>query len=358
MAERTRTRRHRALIEVCAAKPLRASSIAHVEAETASSTTTVAVATTPSASEAVTAAAAETRVCDSDAETAKSEGTGKVHVARIHRVVSDTQDLAAHITAVSGARAPSSSASPPSLPRTRRQQRRRIRKEKTTYLLSAIAFSIGVTGLAFVCTYTRFTRLLAPGDPLPWIEIGSTLLFIAGAAFAMELWALWAHRALWHDTPLLWKLHKSHHEPRVGPFEANDTFAIINAAPAIALIAYGFFNDGFVPGLCYGAGLGITVFGMLYMFVHDGLVHRRFAVGPIGEVPYLKRVAAAHQVHHGEKFDGVPYGLFLGPWELEKLEGGAEEIDRILEVGKAKERRIREQQQRQAAEDEKSTMER
>ena len=101
-------------------------------------------------------------------------------------------------------------------------------------------------------------------------------------------------------------------------------------------------------------GLGITVFGMAYMFVHDGLVHRRFPVGPIANVPYFRRVAAAHQVsmhhhthdpscffffsfsffcfflnfqlnptawssdawsqlHHSDKFNGVPYGLFLGP---------------------------------------------
>lgn len=79
------------------------------------------------------------------------------------------------------------------------------------------------------------------------------------------------------------------------------------------------------------------------MFVHDGLVHRRFPVGPIENVPYFRRVAAAHQVrsgrllfcptpiilpacvvvtaavccclqiHHMDKFQGVPYGLFLGP---------------------------------------------
>jgi beta-carotene 3-hydroxylase len=65
-------------------------------------------------------------------------------------------------------------------------------------------------------------------------------------------------------------------------------------------------------GLCFGAGLGITLFGMSYMFIHDGLVHRRFPVGPI-DVPYLKRVAIAHKLHHSEKYDGVPWGLFLGP---------------------------------------------
>jgi hypothetical protein len=43
-------------------------------------------------------------------------------------------------------------------------------------------------------------------------------------------------------------------------------------------------------------GLGITMFGMAYMFVHDGLVHRRFPVGPIADFPYLQKVAAAHQV--------------------------------------------------------------
>ncbi len=30
--------------------------------------------------------------------------------------------------------------------------------------------------------------------------------------------------------------------------------------------------------------------------VHDGLVHRRFAVGPVADFPYLQKVAAAHQV--------------------------------------------------------------
>ncbi|KAF2571801.1 hypothetical protein F2Q70_00004616 [Brassica cretica] len=34
---------------------------------------------------------------------------------------------------------------------------------------------------------------------------------------------------------------------------------------------------------------------MAYMFVHDGLVHKRFPVGPIANVPYFRKVAAAHQ---------------------------------------------------------------
>ncbi|PNX54910.1 beta-carotene hydroxylase, partial [Trifolium pratense] len=76
-------------------------------------------------------------------------------------------------------------------------------------------------------------------------------------------------------------------------------------------------------------GLGITVFGMAYMFVHDGLVHKRFSVGPIANVPYFRRVAAAHKLHHSDKFDGVPYGLFLGPKELEEV-GGLEELEKEI----------------------------
>lgn len=48
-------------------------------------------------------------------------------------------------------------------------------------------------------------------------------------------------------------LLQSHHKPREGAFELNDVFAIINAVPAIALLSYGFFHKGLVPGLCFGA---------------------------------------------------------------------------------------------------------
>uniref|UniRef100_A0A453J0R5 beta-carotene 3-hydroxylase n=1 Tax=Aegilops tauschii subsp. strangulata TaxID=200361 RepID=A0A453J0R5_AEGTS len=67
----------------------------------------------------------------------------------------------------------------------------------------------------------------------------------------MEFWARWAHRALWHAS--LWDMHESHHLPRDGPFELNDVFAIVNAVPAMALLAFGFFNRGLLPGLCFGA---------------------------------------------------------------------------------------------------------
>ncbi len=51
-------------------------------------------------------------------------------------------------------------------------------------------------------------------------------------------------------------------------------------------------------------------------------------VGPIADVPYLKRCAVAHQLHHSEKYGGVPWGMFLGPQELEAI-GAKDELDRL-----------------------------
>nr|UGC13065.1 LhBCH2 [Lilium hybrid cultivar] len=162
--------------------------------------------------------------------------------------------------------------------------------ERRAYLVAAMMSSLGITSMAVAAVYYRFSWQMEGGE-VPVTEMLGTFSLSVGAAVGMEFWARWAHRALWHAS--LWHMHESHHRPREGPFELNDVFAIINAVPAIALLAFGFFNRGLFPGLCFGAGLGITLFGMAYMFVHDGLVHRRFPVGPIANVPYFRRVAAA-----------------------------------------------------------------
>ncbi|XP_060675702.1 beta-carotene hydroxylase 2, chloroplastic isoform X2 [Ziziphus jujuba] len=169
----------------------------------------------------------------------------------------------------------------------------RKRSERFTYLVAAVMSSFGITSMAVMAVYYRFYWQLEGGE-VPLSEMFGTFALSVGAAVGMEFWARWAHKALWHAS--LWHMHESHHRPREGPFELNDVFAIINAVPAIALLSYGFFHKGLVPGLCFGAGLGITVFGIAYMFVHDGLVHKRFPVGPIANVPYFRKVAAAHSI--------------------------------------------------------------
>ncbi|XP_042375786.1 beta-carotene hydroxylase 2, chloroplastic-like isoform X2 [Zingiber officinale] len=206
------------------------------------------------------------------------------------------------------------------------ERKARKEAERRTYLIAAVMSSLGITSMAVASVYYRFTWQMEGGE-VPATEMLGTFALSVGAAVGMELWARWAHRALWHAS--LWPMHESHHRPRDGPFELNDVFAVINAVPAISLMAYGLLHRGLFPGLCFGAGLGFTLFGIAYMFVHDGLVHRRFPVGPIANVPYFRRVAAAHQIHHTHKFGGVPYGLFLGPKELEEV-GGLEELEEVI----------------------------
>lgn len=202
-------------------------------------------------------------------------------------------------------------------------------REQLSYQVSAIAASVGVTSLAILATYLRFSWHVQDEGIVPWGEMFGTLLLVAGGVLGMEMWARYAHKRLWHDFEPGWALHKSHHEPRVGPFEANDLFAIINGVPAMLLCLFGFLTPGMLGGTCFGAGLGITLFGIMYMFVHDGLVHRRFPVGPIAQLPLMKKLAVAHQLHHSEKYDGVPWGMFLALQELDSIPGARAEVDRL-----------------------------
>lgn len=209
------------------------------------------------------------------------------------------------------------------------QRRLQRARDRLTYQAAAVAASCGVTTLAILATYWRFSLHIRTGSDFPWLEFAGTLLLVGGGVIGMEMWARFAHKSLWHDFAPGWALHKSHHEPRVGAFEDNDLFAVMNGVPAMALCWFGFVTPNMAGGLCFGAGLGITLFGIMYMFVHDGLVHKRFPVGPIAELPYLKRVAVAHKLHHSNKYGGLPWGLFLGPQELEAV-GAKDELDRMV----------------------------
>ena len=221
-------------------------------------------------------------------------------------------------------------------------------KNSKDYEWAALISSCGVTSIAITATYFRLLRSYNLMDDVggvsvfPTAELFAQLALIAGAAVGMEFYARFAHKYLWHDVwwsmPMkyrkdwnkkIWLLHESHHLPREGAFEANDIFAVANGVPAFVLCSYGFFTPGVYGGLCFGAGLGITLFGIAYMYVHDGMVHKRFPTGPLGKLPWLRRVAAAHTIHHTEQFQGAPWGLFLGEDELSKHPGGIEELDKV-----------------------------
>lgn len=139
----------------------------------------------------------------------------------------------------------------------------------------------------------------------------------------MELWAAWAHRVLWHGP--LWGLHRSHHagERDIAPrqksslrilraLELNDIFAPLHAALAVWLCMSGLSRAPSLLGLLLtSAGFGMTLFGVLYWLLHDGLAHGRLLGKQRPGWAYLRRLRGAHNVHH--RTGGAPYGFFLAP---------------------------------------------
>ncbi len=54
-------------------------------------------------------------------------------------------------------------------------------------------------------------------------------------------------------------------------------------------------------------------------------------MGPIADLPYLKRLAVAHQLHHANKYDGAPWGMFLALQELDSIPGARDEVERMVQ---------------------------
>lgn len=131
------------------------------------------------------------------------------------------------------------------------------------------------------------------------------ILTVAG----MEIAAALIHRYVMHGFG--WGWHRSHHEPHHGRFELNDLYAVVFAAIAIALIAFG--TRGAWPLQWIGAGM--TTYGLLYFIVHDGLVHKRWPFRYIPRRGYLKRLYLAHRLHHAVKTRerGLSFGFLYAP---------------------------------------------
>jgi beta-carotene 3-hydroxylase len=144
---------------------------------------------------------------------------------------------------------------------------------------------------------------------LIWFPVASLI------AVGMELWAALLHGRVWHTW--LWRVHRSHHEPRVGRWELNDALALFHAPIAIALILWGCASEPrALREIAFGVGVGMTAFALGYLVVHDGLVHGRLPVQFLNRFKVMRRISRAHRVHHTVASGGRPYGLFFGAWEL------------------------------------------
>lgn len=137
----------------------------------------------------------------------------------------------------------------------------------------------------------------------PLLFIG-TIALMEGVAYAVHRWVM-------HGPG--WFLHKSHHVPGSGRFEANDWYAAIFAIPSILLIMGG-LNLGWGAWAVW-IGAGFAAYGLIYFCFHDVIVHKRLPHRYVARSAYMKRIVQAHRLHHAveTKEGAVSFGFLVAP---------------------------------------------
>ena len=140
------------------------------------------------------------------------------------------------------------------------------------------------------------------------------LIIMALSIIGMEIFAIFFHKYFMHGPG--WKWHESHHTHTEGYFEKNDLYALCFSVIAAILFILGVLY--FEP--LYFIALGFTIYGLIYGFVHDGLVHRRWPFKYAPKNGYLYRLVLAHRIHHNTttKKGAVSFG-FLYAERISKL---------------------------------------
>jgi beta-carotene 3-hydroxylase len=122
---------------------------------------------------------------------------------------------------------------------------------------------------------------------------------------AMEPITYLVHRFVMHGFGQGW--HISHHRRRRGRVERNDLYPVVFAAATFTVMLLGVTVEALAVLL--PIGIGILLYGLGYLFVHEVYIHRRLRNLAL-KLPGFERLADAHALHH--RFGGEPYG-FLGP---------------------------------------------
>lgn len=126
---------------------------------------------------------------------------------------------------------------------------------------------------------------------------------------AMEGVAWFAHRYVMHG--FMWWFHRDHHQHEPGFFEKNDAFFLTFAIPS----AYCFITGVAAVDFRIWIGLGIALYGVCYLIVHDVFIHQRFKWLRRTDNVYLKAIRKAHLVHHKHlgPEDGECFGMLWAP---------------------------------------------
>ena len=101
------------------------------------------------------------------------------------------------------------------------------------------------------------------------MTVPAIILTVVLAVLGMELFAWWAHKYIMHGWG--WGWHRDHHEPHDHVFEKNDLYAVTFGTIVFFLFLIGYLYSE----LLWWVALGITLYGLIYTVVHDGLVHRQ-----------------------------------------------------------------------------------
>jgi beta-carotene 3-hydroxylase len=135
------------------------------------------------------------------------------------------------------------------------------------------------------------------------------LWFIAGFV-GIEVLATLIHKYLMHGP--LWFIHETHHRPK-GKFELNDLFAVLFGGIGVWLLVSGSLAQF---DFRFWMGLGISVYGGVYFYLHDVLVHRRAGKAKTPEWAYIRALRHAHRMHHKHvnKLPSESYGLLFFSW--------------------------------------------
>lgn len=137
------------------------------------------------------------------------------------------------------------------------------------------------------------------------------ILAVIVAFVSMEGVAWFTHKYVMHG--LLWSLHHDHHyKESESVFEKNDFFFLFFAIPGISGLFIGITNNF---NYLFWIGLGITLYGFAYFFIHDIFIHQRFNFLRNTNWIYFKALRKAHKIHHKHlgKEDGECFGMLFVP---------------------------------------------
>ena len=131
------------------------------------------------------------------------------------------------------------------------------------------------------------------------------LVLTATGAFAlMEGVSYTMHRFVMHGAG--WPVHADHHTSTGSGFQRNDLYPASFSLLAVALFTLGMLAPG--QSRFTAAGVGMTCYGLAYVYVHELCIHERLAP-PHPSGRYAQWLRQMHRIHH--LYGGEPYGMLL-----------------------------------------------